>query len=542
FGDGDSSNVPIPSHIYSKDGVFSVTLIVSDGKYFDTLTRKSYIKVVMPLQASFETSNNIGEAPFRVQFSNTSTGEINGYKWSFGDGDSSTFSNPRHTYKKAGDFTVKLTVTDGINSSTYTKDKFINITAHPEIKSKYVLDTLWKITQDDFINYKDFGSIPTISCFEYNPNESNLVLSLFTKKDKQINYLTSINSKTGVIELNRVHSEVYSGITFTKDSNEIIGANNLLRMYDFKTLESKYIDNNSSNITYMNYNPNINVLTTTASDAARIYDTKKKTKINTILSVKDDISSDYIIKFFQSNYKKYYIKGAQSLLLAYGTASNKLIISDSNYTNLYFRSFDNFNPFRSLSMSSDNLYLAYQNINNGIDIFSLKYLSVLDQTSNLFPTISHATRFSNDDSKLFIKDDGSKFYILDLLTMETQRVLENISVNSFVLDPFDKDIIYLKSQANTIYALKIRVEKSITSIDDNQVISNNNPPFSPNPVKDKLHLKINEFKDSELIQILDMNGRKILETELKETIDVSNLIKGFYFLKIGNKEWKFLKE
>ncbi len=127
FGDGDSSNDPIPSHIYTKAGLYDVRLIVSDGTYSDTLIKKAYIKVVLALQAGFEITNNIGITPFKVDFKNVSTGEITSYKWYFGDGDSSIIASPSHTYTKGGNFTVTLIVSDGINSSTYTKEKFISV-------------------------------------------------------------------------------------------------------------------------------------------------------------------------------------------------------------------------------------------------------------------------------------------------------------------------------------------------------------------------------------------------------------------------------
>jgi PKD repeat protein len=45
-----------------------------------------------------------------VQFTDTSTGNINSYKWDFGDGTSSTAENPNHTYTAGGTYQVTLTV------------------------------------------------------------------------------------------------------------------------------------------------------------------------------------------------------------------------------------------------------------------------------------------------------------------------------------------------------------------------------------------------------------------------------------------------
>ena len=42
------------------------------------------------------------------------------YAWTFGDGGTSTSSNPTRTYVNAGTYTITLTVTDGWNRSAST--------------------------------------------------------------------------------------------------------------------------------------------------------------------------------------------------------------------------------------------------------------------------------------------------------------------------------------------------------------------------------------------------------------------------------------
>jgi PKD repeat protein len=135
FGDGDSSSLKNPIHLYSKVGVYDITLVVSDYLFQNELIVKNHIQVFQNLQSSFELSNNIGEAPFRVDFINKSTGEIKSNKWYFGDGASSTLSNTSHTYTKAGNFTVSLVVSDGKTSSTYTKEKFISVSDNTNVDS-----------------------------------------------------------------------------------------------------------------------------------------------------------------------------------------------------------------------------------------------------------------------------------------------------------------------------------------------------------------------------------------------------------------------
>ena len=59
-----------------------------------------------------------GVAPFRVAFTNASTGTIDQYEWQFGDGASSSSESPSHTFEVPGDYTVRLAVSGPGGSDT----------------------------------------------------------------------------------------------------------------------------------------------------------------------------------------------------------------------------------------------------------------------------------------------------------------------------------------------------------------------------------------------------------------------------------------
>lgn len=65
-----------------------------------------------------------------VDFKANQTDRINAVFWYFGDGQISTDTNPKHTYAKAGNYTVKLTVFYS-NSTTETTTKEITIQTKP---------------------------------------------------------------------------------------------------------------------------------------------------------------------------------------------------------------------------------------------------------------------------------------------------------------------------------------------------------------------------------------------------------------------------
>ncbi len=56
-----------------------------------------------------------------IQFLDRSTGDITGWHWDFGDGTTSNEKNPKHIYKKAGEWTVILTVEGPEGKSVLSK-------------------------------------------------------------------------------------------------------------------------------------------------------------------------------------------------------------------------------------------------------------------------------------------------------------------------------------------------------------------------------------------------------------------------------------
>ncbi len=75
--------------------------------------------------AGFLASATSGVAPVSVSFSNSSTGTISSYSWSFGDGTTSADRDPTHVYSVPGTYAVSLTVTGPGGSNTMARTGFI---------------------------------------------------------------------------------------------------------------------------------------------------------------------------------------------------------------------------------------------------------------------------------------------------------------------------------------------------------------------------------------------------------------------------------
>lgn len=111
FGDGDTSNLTHPVHVFDTLGTYPVKLRVysSAGCYKDTL--KNIVVHATP-NAEFTTGPQCKGVP--VVFTNQSTISTPDsllYNWNFGDATSAISKNPTHAYSNTGSIPVKLITT-----------------------------------------------------------------------------------------------------------------------------------------------------------------------------------------------------------------------------------------------------------------------------------------------------------------------------------------------------------------------------------------------------------------------------------------------
>lgn len=168
----ENSTIQNPSFTYNSTGTKTAKLTVtfSDGCVQST----THDIIVSGGSADFNFSTTAACAPtYTVNFTSTSTvssGTITGYNWDFGDGQTSTDTNPTHNYNAAGTFPVKLTIT---TSDGCTNSKTTNVVVAPAIidftaslkqgcSSLSTTFTVYANASDPIISYSwDFGDAST---------------------------------------------------------------------------------------------------------------------------------------------------------------------------------------------------------------------------------------------------------------------------------------------------------------------------------------------------------------------------------------------
>ncbi len=112
FGDGGTSTDQNPVHDYTATGTYTVTLSTSNNnKCFSSLTLTDVIHVdsrpVLEFASNPDSNVQVQLRDATYAFTNESVG-AGSYSWKFGDGGTSTDSDPTHQYKTTGNYVVTL--------------------------------------------------------------------------------------------------------------------------------------------------------------------------------------------------------------------------------------------------------------------------------------------------------------------------------------------------------------------------------------------------------------------------------------------------
>lgn len=127
FGDGKTSTLANPSHVFDSIGIYDVTMICWDNNgCVDTVHYSSLIEIFNDPIILPNTDTILACAPYVFQPNAQNIGQTN-WLWDFGDGTTAQGSNPSHTYQNSGNYNVKLT-SYSPNGCMYEIDDFAQIT------------------------------------------------------------------------------------------------------------------------------------------------------------------------------------------------------------------------------------------------------------------------------------------------------------------------------------------------------------------------------------------------------------------------------
>ena len=129
FGDGSQSTQINPSHSFIANGIYNISLLVTDSfSCTNTLFLANHIEVLKP-NADFVTSGISSNCPPLISnFSNSSSSDVINWEWVFSGGGSSSIANPSHLFSVSGLFDVTLIVENSFGcKDTLVKNGLVNI-------------------------------------------------------------------------------------------------------------------------------------------------------------------------------------------------------------------------------------------------------------------------------------------------------------------------------------------------------------------------------------------------------------------------------
>ncbi|GJQ62206.1 MAG: hypothetical protein SCALA702_12590 [Melioribacteraceae bacterium] len=222
FGDGQTGTGVNPAHIYKAPGEYNVSLRVTDNTDVQNNYDEDFIKVKInrvPLADAGpdEISAPGNEISFDGSNSFDTDGQIVRYVWEFGDGNSAEGVSVKHSYAKAGQYSVKLKVYDDSNhESAFDVDgKVITVNSPPVpfagtdivaapgnkvvISGDGSYDIDGKITEYNWeLSTGDYFVDPS---FEYSFDSPGTYYAYLTVRDDADTY-NSVKSDTVVIRVN----------------------------------------------------------------------------------------------------------------------------------------------------------------------------------------------------------------------------------------------------------------------------------------------------------------------------------------------------
>lgn len=131
FGDGATSSLQNPAHVYATAGTYTIQLTAS-GSGGQAFASRS-VSVSSGIAADFTFSPANPTTQQNVSFTDRSSGGAVAWQWNFGDGSLSSSQNPSKRYSFAGNYSVSLTVWSSAGSTSTITHVVTVSTATPAV-------------------------------------------------------------------------------------------------------------------------------------------------------------------------------------------------------------------------------------------------------------------------------------------------------------------------------------------------------------------------------------------------------------------------
>lgn len=451
-----------------------------------------YQCIYIPPTANFYSADT-NTCTGNVNFVNTSSG-ANSYIWYFGDGNTSTATNPSHSYASAGTYTVTLVAYNGTAPDTLIKNAYIvynptSLNCNAYLQPTSGTNTISNICQGNL--FDDGGNANNYSA---NINNSHTIINGQSGQEIKLNF---INYSLGSGDTLRI----YDGNSTTAPLLCKLSSLNASLPNGGKNIWS------SSNVIMIEFQSNASV------QAAGFYlkwqcalrnDSTNFTKLNV-----DTI--DYCKNLFAFDQSGLIPSNIASINLFTGDGNNVNLSSPANYT---YAVNGNFN-LRLEMKDAGSTYYEYDNLITdrvfaSATIPSTAFANQTVTFTNSSINGSNASWFSNS----ILLGTGSPYNTV--FTAPGTYAIDLVADNGTCSDTFSQNISISVAEnvTNTLQELGLQVY--------------------PNPASKTLFIESSKQKMQQII-LSDKSGKIILNKKAdsyKETLSLESLARGMYNIKI----------
>lgn len=160
FGDTGTSTATNPTHTYTNPGTYTISHVAYNSNGCNDTIRKPIEIYFLPQAQFFQTNACIGNATQFNDSTKTLSGTIVTWLWNFGDGQTSTFQNPTHSFGSTANYTVSLITTSSFGCKD-TIQKVVTVIPGP--------------TADFSINPNPVEALETVQFSDLSTGSSSLV-------------------------------------------------------------------------------------------------------------------------------------------------------------------------------------------------------------------------------------------------------------------------------------------------------------------------------------------------------------------------------
>jgi PKD repeat protein len=150
FGDGTTSTLQNPIHKFPQDQLYNVCLTVTNKTgtpCSDKFCNTVLVNTPKDCRSFFSiVADSITTDPYDFLILNQSSGLNLNYLWDFGDGTTSTLSNPTHDYAGTGPYVICLTVSNDSCKGIYCDTLDLSDTVHHLLPGKFHVTVVDKTT------------------------------------------------------------------------------------------------------------------------------------------------------------------------------------------------------------------------------------------------------------------------------------------------------------------------------------------------------------------------------------------------------------